>query len=323
MLFTDGPFITANDLNVIDGEFIKLATQAGILVDGSSDSIITRTILAAGSEVTGKFQNFSGYLVGVGVASNHLAAVLNVLSTAINRPRAFLQQIPVIEPNPTRSAFIRWVKYYCLYDFYQSLYMRNVKEERFGYKMDHYNKERTRRWKELCGNGIPVVLNPFSCPGAVWDYGAGTWGASNITTVVQSGPAGGTFFVAITWAMIPSYQSLALQNGNESGPSYKRTMVVAINHVLSVNLSNLNPPTGIMQPAIGTAQGIYPPQQATHWNVYVGANIDTLHLQNPTPIPIATTTYQLAADPTTSGGILNPGQPAQFDFSAQNVIWRG
>lgn len=324
MLFTDGPFITPEDLNSIDGEFIELARDNGILVDGSSNSLLTRSTLAAGAELTAKIQNFSGYLVGVGVSSNHLAAVLNVLSTAINRPRMFLQQIPVTEPNPTRMAVIEWVRYYCLYHFYQNMFFRNVKEDRFELKMKHYEREKKRRWKELSGNGIPVVLSPFSCPGAVWDYGSGTWSQSNVTSAsTLASTAGGVFYVTITWVQLPSYGGPTNPNGNESGGSVPMPSAIGPNEVISVNLSNLNPPTGLMQPAIGTAQGVYPPQVATNWNVYVGNSpTGPFFLQNQAPILITTTTYNLASDPVLSGPIQNPGQPAQYDYSVQNMLWR-
>src|SRR5258708_107859 len=98
MLFTDGQFVTAADLEVIDGEIAAVAATANIVIDTSPQSIITRTLSELGNDFTSKIQNFSGYLVGLGVNMNHNAAVLNILSTAINRPRSLLHQIPVIEP---------------------------------------------------------------------------------------------------------------------------------------------------------------------------------------------------------------------------------
>lgn len=324
MLFTDGPFVTSKDLNIIDREFIQLAADNNIPVDGSPDSLVSRATLAAGAEFTAQFQNFSGYLVGVGVSSNHLAAVLNVLSTAINRPRALLQQIPVIEPNPTRSAFIRWVRYYCLHDFYQSLAYQFVNEDKYRLKMELYNRERKAKWSQLNGNGVPVVLNPFSCPGAVWDYGAGIWAQSNVTTPPQGGTTGGTFDMAITWVSAPGYLGPTNQNGGESGPSLTITTAPAAGTSIAISLANLIPPNGTMQPAIGTAQGVFAPQSASGWNIYIGKAGDNIkYLQNVVPIPIATTSYQLPGDPTLSGYTLNPGQPAQFDYTIQKVLWRG
>lgn len=329
MLFTDGMFVSLSDLNVIDQEVANLSAQNNIAMDKSQSSLLRESHLDAGEDLLSHLQNFSGYLVGVGVNSNALAAVLNILSTAINRPRLLLNQLTVLEPSPTRHAFSRWVKYRALFDFYRALYYRRTSEERFGLKMEMYEKETRKRWNTLKGRGIPVVLNPLSRPGATFDYGAGVWDASNVTVVSHSGPAGGSFKVAITYCSLPPYVNLANQAGAESCNSDPIPLDVSADTVISISLAGLNPPNGIMQVAIGTAEGVYPPLPATHWNVYIGikdgdgSTVNPMFLQNPTPIPIATTTYTLTANPVVTGSnIGNPGQPAQYDFSYQAMLWR-
>lgn len=324
MIFTDGLFVTAADLNIIDGEFSSLAAAEKVVVDSSSSSVLYHSTLSAASDFTARIQNFSGYLVGVGVNSNHMAAVLNILSTAINRPRALMQQITVIEPNPMRSSFARWVRFNCLYDFYRNLYMKRSKEERFAIKMAMYDNEKKRHLKILTGTGFPVVISPLSCPGAIWDYGSGTWGVSNVVALAGgTQPGSVTYDVSITWCSLPGYTSPTLQNGAESGGSTRVTLTVAANHLLQVSLVNLNPPNGIMQNAIGTAPGIYSPMTASHWNVYVGVTGQPMYLQNTIPIPIATTTFNCGGPPVLTGFQQNAGQPAQYDFTMMNVLSRG
>lgn len=323
MLFTDGPFVTANDLNIVDGEFSAVAAKNGLIVDGSANSILTRSLSELGNDFTSRIQNFSGYLVGIGVNSNHVAAVLNILSTAINRPRALLHQITVKEPDPTRLTFKRWAEYYCLEAFYRALFARLI-NDRFEKKMNLYTAERKRMWKIVEGNGFPVVLSPLSCPGATLEYGAGVWGASNVTAAGSgSGDTGHTYDVSITWICQPQYVNGQTQNGCESAGSAVVTQAVAAGQFLTINISSLNPPSGQMPNAIGTSNGVYAPLQATGWNLYVGITGQTLYQQNASPYPLTTTSHTLSAPPTLSGFAQNAGQPAQYDFSFQNILWRG
>src|SRR5271169_6661744 len=98
MLFTDRMFCDATALSYIDSELSQVAKAESLVIDNTNQSVLWHYTLSAGEEFLSKIQNFSGYLVGVGVNSNHAAAVMNILSTAINRPRALLQQITVAEP---------------------------------------------------------------------------------------------------------------------------------------------------------------------------------------------------------------------------------
>ena len=322
MLFTDRVFVTADELDVIDGEFNLVAKAEKKDVTDSPNSILTQAINNAGSYFTARFQNFSGYLVGVGVNSNHVAAVLNILSTAINRPRALLHQIPVVEPDPTRLHFKRWVQYWCLHEFYQSVFARQL-NDRYEKKMDHYAGQMARYWETLKGNGFPVILTPLAAPAAYWEYNSGIWNEDNISAV-----SGGTavddasWEVSVTWCSSPSYQGAGNQNNAESAGSVPKSLLVSAGNVIKVDITSLNPPVGTMTPAIGTAAGFYPPMPATHWNVYVGPSGGPWWLQNSSPLPIATKTYTLADAPVQTGFPQNAGQPAMYDFSAQNIIWR-
>ena len=328
MLFTDQNAVDANGLNVTDPEFLSVALAEGITVDSSPDSFITFSCEAAGSFLLSNFQNFSGYLVGTATGSNQLAAVLNILSTAINRPRAWLDQMPVLEPNPQRKHLFRWIKYYVLHDFYRALDSRRDKS-RYEKKMLLYADEKKKHWEILKNNGFPIVINPLAAPGATGQYGAGTWGVANLSETAGGAQASTiNYDVSITWCSLPAYVNGANQNGAESGGSSKATISVDASKVIHISIASLNPPTTNIFPAIGTADGLYPPMAATHWNVYIrttpASGTTPLFLQNAAPIPIATTTYTLADVPTTTGFQQNAGQPAQYNFAPQtNMLWRG
>src|ERR1017187_6536509 len=118
MLFTDRMFCNLTSLSYIDSELAQVAAAEKLTVDNTEASVLWHYTLGAGEEFLSKIQNFSGYLVGVGANSNHAAAVMNILSTAINRPRALLQQITVAEPDATSRSFARWCRYSVLCQFY-------------------------------------------------------------------------------------------------------------------------------------------------------------------------------------------------------------
>jgi len=318
MLFTDRVFITAALLDTIDGEFSKVATAESM----NATAFIAEAVAASGDDFVGRIQSFSGYLCGVGANANHQAAVLNILSTAINRPRALLNQICVSEPNPTRTAFRRWVQYFVLCEFYVAMSNRKV-NDRYATKAKNYEKQRRRFWETLKGNGFPVVAAPLPCPGATLEYNAGTWGSSNVTAVAGgTAPSPVTYDVSVTWCSSPNYVSSANQGNAESGGAAVQSILVPPANVISVNITGLNPPNGTVAVAIGTAQGIYSPQIATHWNVYAGITGQTLHLQNSTPIPVATTSYLFTAAPVATGFPQNAGQAAQWDMAFVNMLWR-
>jgi hypothetical protein len=318
MLFTDGNFITSALLDQIDGEFSAVASAEGM----DTSAFIAEAVNSAGSELIAKIQNFSGYLVGVGVNANHLAAVLNVLSTAINRPRALLNQIPATEPNPTRTAFRRWVQFYCLYEFYLTVSNRKVKD-RYEQKAKKYEAQKKRHWENLKGNGFPVVLNPLPCPGATLEYNSGSWSNANVTAVAGGASiASADYDVAITWCSLPTYVSSANQGNAESAGAVTQTITVPAGDVISIDITSLNPPNGTVATAIGTAQGVYSPLAATHWNIYAGEKYGTLYLQNSSPIPVATTSYTFTDAPVLSGFPLGAGQAAMYDFAFLNMLWR-
>jgi hypothetical protein len=321
LLFTDSDIITPADLAVVDQEVTSDATALNVTLSGPG-SIIRRAVEEAGTEITAAFQNFSGYLVGLGISANHVAAVLNTLTTAINRPRARLNQVCALDPDPTHLHMKRWLEYRALTGFYRSLYHRKV-EDRFEKKMNNYRAEASFAWNNLISSGLPIVLQPLACPGALRELGSGTWGASNVSAGgTGSTEIGHVYDIAITWVNSQGYVTWSNNGNGESAPSAIVTLPAVTGSVLTLTLTGLNPPDGTIPQNLGTADGIYTPQPASGWNVYVGITGQTLWLQNATPIPIATTSYTLADAPTLTGNPMGQGQHPDYNFAFQNVLWR-
>jgi len=298
------------------------AATLNVILSGPG-SIIRRAIEEAGTEITSAFQNFSGYLVGLGISANHVAAVLNTLTTAINRPRARLNQVCALDPDPTHLHMKRWLEYRALTGFYRSLYHRKV-EDRFEKKMGNYRAEASIAWNNLTANGLPIVMQPLACPGALRELGSGTWGPSNVSAGgTGSSETGHAYDIAITWVNSQGYISWANNGNSESAPSALVSAVpVLAGQVLTITLAGLNPPNGTIPQNLGTADGIYTPLPATAWNVYIGISGQTLWLQNASPIPIATTSYTLAGGPTLTGNPMGKGQHPDYNFAFQTVLWR-
>ena len=324
-LFTDSDIITPQDLAALDPEFFAVVKSLNphVVVDGDG-SIIRNAVDECGQQIRMKFQNFSGYLVSPGININHVAAVLNILSTAINRPRMRLNQVVAFDPDPTKRLLKRWLAYYALYSFYRGAYARvTTQDDRYGRRMEIYQDEAKKAWNRLIADGMPVVLQPLPCPGALREFGAGTFGASNVTNVAgsSSDPGGRQYYVSITWVAQPAYVSPANKGNAESGGSAVQVVAPAASELIRVSIAGLTPPGSVL-PAVGTADGLYTQLTASGWNVYVGTDQTNFYLQNATPISIGTTTYTLADAPVLSGNLLTPGQFADYSFAFQNMLMR-
>lgn len=326
MLFTDSDIITAADLLAVDGEAQRVASseQPPLALEGAG-SIIRNAVEEAGQEIRARFQNFSGYLVSPGINVNHVAAVLNILSTAINRPRMRLNQVVAWDPDPAKGLFKNWLRYRALFQLYRNAFSRFLKNtDRYERKMLLYEDQAKTQWSRLTADGIPVVLIPLPCPGAVRELGAGTFGTSNVT-VGGSGSTepGASYVVAITWVVQPAYVSASNKGNAESAGSAQIAAAPTIGQRITVNTIGLNSPSSTL-PAVGTADGLYTQMAATHWNVYVGASTagSPLYLQNGTPLPLSTTSYTLTDKPVLSGAVLTPGQFADYNFAFQNMLHR-
>jgi hypothetical protein len=324
MLLTDSDIITAADLAVLDPECLKVAAsqQMPIVVEGPG-SIIRHTIEECCTELLAKFQNFSGYLVSPGINLNHVAAVMNILSTAINRPRMRLNQVVATQPDPSKPAMQHWLEHAALRNLYRAAFARfSANEDRYQRKMEWWDAETKTAWLRLINQGIPIVLQPLPCPGAVREYNAGAFDGSCLAAAgTGSSDPGQTWELAITWVGA-AYGSANNKNNNESAGSAAAQVVTSSGQVITVSIANLNPPAATLPP-IGTADNIYNQVAATGWNVYAGNVGGPYFLQNATPIPLSTSSYTLANAPVLSGTTLQAGQFPDYNFAFQNVLMRG
>jgi hypothetical protein len=316
MLWTDGFFVTAADLAQVDADVNKLSAAMSITMDGTG-GVCHRGIENAGRDILSKLSSFSGFVAGPGLSYNHLAAVFNTGSTTNNRTRAQLSNVVVSDPHNSSG----WtdVKIFAIYHsllhlFRMAMNRANSSDDRYQTKFDRYKKElETAVWPTLKVAGLPVVVRPLYRPGAAFTFSPGTFALS---TQHSSGTAGGTLHAAVT------YVSSSTLTNNESHPSESQSVVVASGDVLSINITGLNPPTGVQSRADAARAAEYP-LAATHWNLYVGTSSSQMYLQNASPIAIATKTYSLTGDPTSTGALAGFGQYPEQYIVLREVTFRG
>ena len=325
MLYVDSDVITTADLMSQDSDADSVTTsQEGTIPLEGDNSIIRKTVEACGEEIKSKFQNFSGYLLSPAMNVNHVAAVMNIGSTAINRARFSLNQVLISEPEPTRTQMKNWLVYEALYRLYRNASARYLGKggDRYEKRMDLYGDERNAAWMKVISQGIPIVLIPLPCPGALRVFNAGSWTSSNVT----AGGSGSTetglaYVVAITWVGA-GYVSSSARGNSESAGSAQIPIQTAAAQKISVSIATLNPPS-TTGPATGTADAIYTQMAATGWNVYVGRPGQPLYKQNATPLTVATLSYTLADAPVLSGATLQEGQFSDYLFAfSGGMIWR-
>ncbi|HXJ42615.1 MAG TPA: hypothetical protein VNH18_25265 [Bryobacteraceae bacterium] len=305
MTFTDDGWLTAGDIkeedpklvnDVIPSEGIRLSVQ------------ISRAIDEVGSQILNDMKSFS-FLGGAdGVTSAHNQAVM--LGTgSMPRNRIALQQVVV---DPQDGQFMAPIRLWAVHEVILRCYraaLNNNLTDRYVARVDSeekliYNRYRARYFND----GVPIVFQPLSRPGATRDfYNTGTWVQdSNVVAVAGSG-AGGDFDVALTYVDqggSNSYVSYSSPGNAESAPSEILRVTCAANQNISASIASLNPPTGV-PPAELT--GVYIPRKASGWNVYCGAaGSGVMRLQNPTPIPIATTSFAFA--PVAGYALMGTGQ---------------
>jgi len=317
MLLTDNDIITLDDLQAVDPEVGLIEKNLpNVPPMVGPESIARQAADHVTRMIESQFQNFSGYLMSPGNSANQIAAVMNVYSTSVTRPRMRMNQVVAVEPDPTKRHIKECIKYYALYAFFRSQYHRKVPtDDRFAMKMEFYDGEYQRAWQRLQATGCPIVLTPLVCPGAIREYQTGTWGDSNVTAGGSgSTETGNEYDVVITWTG-QAYSSWSQPNNSESAPSAIVTIQATEGQVLTIDISTLNPPNAAV-PNVGTADGIYSPMPATGWNVYVAVTGNTPLLQNSTPIAIGTTSYTLPNAPvTTNGKTVGVGQFPDYNYA--------
>jgi hypothetical protein len=193
--------------------------------------------------------------------------------------------------------------------------VNRVVNDNYDAKIDRFNTEVSRLWMGLKTVGIPIVVTPLPCPGAVHEVGVGIWDVNNVLKVAGAA-SGGPFEIVATWTGA-SYTSATIKGNQESYSSARIAVVPIASEVIRVDITSLVPITSSLQ-NLGVADGAYNLVTPTGWNVYAGTPGGRMFLQNSTPIPIATKTYTFAADPVLSGTVLDDGQTPDSNFVIGN-----
>jgi hypothetical protein len=314
MLWTDGNFITAADLTSLDNEVAQVAQAESISLDTS----IMRAIDEAGNALVRHLQEYGGAWIGNGsVTANHYAGVMNIGSGPSIRQRALLNQVVITgQTTANWTPLKRWAIQWVLFAFYRDAANR-TQNDRYQDKVDAYKTDlHGQFWAAARAAGLPVVVEPIACPGALYEPDAGAWGATNLSLIDGSSTKTTAHDVVITY--VDSGRSI---NG-ESHPSARASVTMQAGKVLRADISTLVPPTGT-QPACTRPLAYVPYGKATHWNLYMGVQNGTLYLQTASPVAIATTTYTLAGDPVTGTRQVGLGQYADRYLSFQNWVHRG
>jgi hypothetical protein len=322
MLFTDNDVCSAADLLLVDSEVNAVAsmTKPAITVDGSG-SICEMNWAECQHKILAAMQSYVSYPAQTGMPATHIAAVTNVGVPARTQPRVRLNQIVTSDPNygVSQSAIKTWMVYSALAMFFRDASSR-LGKDRFEEKYNRYSAEAQTKWRQLRNSGLPMIYNPLEAPGAKHAFAAGSWSTANVSSVSGGSGAGGTFQVAVTYYDASKYTSEAVNGNAESGPSTIVSQVVTASHAVKVDITSLNPPTGVMDP-VGLSQGLMTPLNATHWNIFCGASSGPLYYQ--ASVPIATKTYTLAGDPVLSGSVLGQGQYPSLNLVMSRIVMRG
>lgn len=329
MLFTDREFITVSDLQGFEPEITTKVLTPAIPVTGDNN-ILQRSISDCAVRLMASCQQFESYPSnGDGLVSpNHLAGVFSNVYGTRNVPRVRLNQICLNSATPgLTSALKLWVCNYTLEQIFKAAWNRKVRHDK--YEMEDKWQEKQKEYavyartsfSRLRAEGLPVVWRPLSAPAAAYDWQPGTWGDANLAATSGAGTeAGGEMSVQVSYVDQTAYLSRSKRGNAESHPSMPATLTVASGEVLVVDISSLNPPDGAAPPT-GSAQGLAIGRKATGWNLYVNGV-----LQNAVPIPIATKTYTLAADPEVSADPwrrIGEGQYPDIFSVMPQLVYRG
>jgi len=327
MLWTDGPFITTQDLLDRDPDITEVMSSQSMALIGM-DGIIQRGVDDAGIYLESKLVSFVTYISSNDLSANHLAAVFYTGSAPNQRRRTTLEMIVVDgESNPAyQSAIKRWAINRVLLAFYLSASSRS-QGDRYTERKDMWLKTLIQEsWPMLQKSGIPIVYRPMAIPAAACSRNPGTWTSIN-THVGAPYTATGPFYVTISYVDQSRYISPTQTQNGEGGPAIPQLVTLTAGDAIQLNLGALIPPNGAVAPEM-IARGFTVPLNATGINVYVGLTSGgPMFLQNSTPIPIPNnvppSTYVLPADPVLSGPLLYTGQYPEAYLSTQDLIQRG
>ena len=310
-LFVDDDFVTVDHLMALDPEVLEIASAEGIATEGDG-SVVRQAWDECADRLLEAIQTFGGELVETP------GTITSGWFFSSSKPRVRLNQI-VVSPQYGRrtSTLQRWMTYRALALFYRAAMNRRV-SDRYETKYDRMMDESRRMWRSLFASGLPVVLNPLPCPGAVHEIHAGEFDSTAVTTIPGPGAPEGSYDVAITWVDGTAYVSPENKGNAESGPSRVLPIFVPADQLIQVSIAGLIPPGSAQYRGEAT-------RKATGWNIYVGeAGSGRLYQQNVAPIPLTTTSYSVAGPPALGVPyLLDSGQRADFNLTFQNIVGRG
>ncbi len=265
--------------------------------------------------------SFATYVSSNDLSANHLAAVFYTGSQPNERRRISLEQIVVSGRNAaTWSELKQWAVNRVLVQFYLAASNR-AQDDRYEKKYDLFNLlENTKHWPDFKASGVPIVYQPMPVPAAAWARTPGMWSA---------GLTSGAGTLTTAWDMVITYVDSSVyvsprKTGNgESDLSDPKSVTLTSGNVVSVDITNLDPPDGSVGNDV-LARGFVVTRAASHWNVYAAPRGTGLYvLQNPALIPIGTKTFAFPGDPLTSGAMAGIGQWAEQFMVIPTLVNRG
>jgi hypothetical protein len=308
-LFTDSDHVTQSDMAVVDPEVPDIVAAESFTSD-VVDSLLQQSwdvcANAIGEATRPYYESYPDPVIAF-----HTYGRFSPLQ---------LSRIVVTSQYANRQSPLKnWMVRIALENFYMALANRR-ESDRYNTKLQNAQGYTKSAWKSVVAAGLPTVVSPLVCPGAIHELGAGVFGASNLSSVPGGTVSETDYEVSISWVNGTIYQSPSIPVNGESGPSASVAITVPNLNLLLVNINGLHAPGSLTIPRPITQY--YVSQVATHWNVYAGVPGGIKYLQNPAPIPLSQTSYALTAAPVLSGFQLWSGQVADSIQRIQRVAGR-
>lgn len=324
MLFTDSDIVSQKALAQVDSEvdLVASTSKRTIVIEGTG-SICRLAWQECGQMLLSAQQVYGAFYSQGALSANHLSAIHNIGSPRA-QARCRLNQVVAHNKDYANSdsPLQQWMQYQALYLLFRDAAVRLASsKDRYDEKSSRYSGLARARWDDIRAQGLPIVGKPLEAPGALHGFNSGTWSESNLSSASGGASAAQSVYVAITWYDSSAYASQSSKGNGESGASQILPFTIPLNQLLSVDITSLNPPTGVMDP-VGVASATFNPLNATHWNIYVGQTDDALWLQR-AGIAIATKSAALTTDPVYSGNPLLSGQFPDQNIVFQNTVSRG
>lgn len=154
--------------------------------------------------------------------------------------------------------------------------------DRYGQKWRHYESLATEQRRRYFESGVQMVAEPVRRPSRV------------SAEVVEGATAAATYW--LTAAFLDG-------EGRESAASAAVAVSSPVPHSLQVSV-------------------LFPEENATHWNLYAGADEASIGLQNAEPLPVGET-WVLPVGGLVSGRSPGNGQAAEFRVVRSGLLRRG